>query len=806
MFPVLSANTPSGAYTLSNSLRFRASATAYLSRTPASAGSQTTWTWSGWVKRGILGSQQKILTAGSTGSLFASFEFIAGDNFQFYAYNGATNAYLVTTQVFRDPSAWYHIIFVCDTTQATSSNRLKLYVNGVQITSFSTATYPTQNFTFPINNNVIHNIGRDNIGASYYFDGYLTETNFVDGQALTPSSFGSTNATTGVWQPARYTGSYGTNGFYLNFNSIALTSGSNTGLGKDNSGNGNYWNTNNISVTAGITYDAMIDVPTLTSTTVSNYCVWNPTISFDGTNLNTIMSNGNLTATDANSASYNSGTSATIGVNSGKWYWENTIGSGTPLRNCNGISFLSNSSPIGYGVSYDPYISSGAIRSYVNSTPTAIQTGVGTIAAGDIVAIALDADAQTIKWYKNNVQVGTTLTYTSYLPTGYSFVYPGFWTPNQSGASISTTFGQRPFTYTPPTGFVALNTYNLPDSTIVQGNKYMDATLYTGNLTGQSITNAAAFKPDLVWIKSRSAATDNKLTDSNRGTTKALVSNSTAAETTDLTGMTAFNTNGFTLGASTTYNNTGATYVGWQWQAGQGTNTSNTSGTITSTVSVNTSAGFSVVTYTGNGTAGATVGHGLGVAPKMVIIKNRTEVAGTDWQVWFTGFGTSGTVSRLSLNTSAAVSTTTTNYFYPNSTNIVMNSGDHFFNSASYTYVAYCWAEITGFSKMGSYTGNGSADGPFVYCGFQPAYVIIKNTTSGTGYDWEVYDNKRLGYNLTNSVLYPDLSNAEATTAGIDILSNGFKLRVAGSNNNPNGATMIFMAFASNPFKNALAR
>ena len=454
-----SANGPSG-YNLTNSLRFRASASAYLSRTPASTGSRQTFTYSFWMKRGTLGTLQRFI--GVSDNLTGDFiiDWTTSNTLEIYD-NGPANVSLITTQVFRDPSSWYHLVIVYDTTQATTANRVKVYVNGTQVTSFSSAVYPAQN-TNSFNNQagIPARIGIWPSG-SQYFDGYITEFNFIDGQALTPSSFGNTNSTTGVWQPAKYTGTYGTNGFYLNFSSIALTSGSNTGLGKDNSGNGNYWNTNNISVTPGTTYDAMTDVPTLTSATVANYPVWNPTIGFDGTNLNAIMSNGNLTATDANSASYNAGTSATFGVTSGKWYWENTIGSGFPLRTCTGLSFLSNSSPIGYGISYDPYISSGAIRSYVNSTPTAIQTSVGTVSAGDIVAIALDADAQTVKWYKNNVQIGTTLTYTSYLPTGYSFIYPGFWTPNQSTASISTTFGQRPFTYTPPSGFLALNTFNL---------------------------------------------------------------------------------------------------------------------------------------------------------------------------------------------------------------------------------------------------------------------------------------------------------------------------------------------------------
>jgi hypothetical protein len=331
----------------------------------------------------------------------------------------------------------------------------------------------------------------------------------------------------------------------------------------------------------------------------------------------------------------------------------------------------------------------------------------------------------------------------------------------------------------------------------------MDATLYTGTGTTQVIVNNAQFQPDFVWVKGRSGATDHALYDSVRGTTKDLASNSTAAETTQSTGLTAFNTNGFTVGALAKMNTSAATYVGWQWQAGQSSGSSNTSGSITSTVSANTTAGFSIVTYSGNGTAGATVGHGLGVAPKLVIIKNRTE-AGDNWQTWFTGFGTSGTVNRVYLNTTSALDPTTTNYFYPNSTNIVMNSGDHFFNSASYTYVAYCWAEIAGFSKMGSYTGNGSSDGPFVYLGFRPKFILVK-LSSGVE-NWFTFDSARGNYNDNNPYLLPNSSAAEGAFTAPEMFANGFKWNTTSTALNGSGSTYIYAAYAENPFKNANAR
>jgi hypothetical protein len=333
----------------------------------------------------------------------------------------------------------------------------------------------------------------------------------------------------------------------------------------------------------------------------------------------------------------------------------------------------------------------------------------------------------------------------------------------------------------------------------------MDATLYTGNLTGQSITNAAAFQPDLVWIKSRSAATDHKLTDSVRGATKALISDTTGAETTDATGMTAFNTNGFTVGADTNYNNTSATYVGWQWQAGQGSSGSNTNGTITSTVSVNATAGFSVVTYTGTG-ANATVGHGLGVAPKMVIVKRRNTVGVTyDWYVYHANLTSAAYTLYLDLTNAQTSATTVWNSTAPTSSvfSIGTNAG---LNQSAGTYVAYCWAEIAGFSKFGSYTGNGSTDGPFVYLGFRPKFVMIKSS-SVAGSNWEIWDSSRMTYNPTFNDLSANTSAAEGAAYGTDdFLSNGFKLRDANGGTNSSGTTYIYMAFAENPFKNANAR
>jgi len=793
MFPVLSANGTSG-YNLTNSLRFRASATAYLSRTPASATNRTTWTWSAWVKRSNIGSWGAMFSSGTLGgtSTFEYITFRSDDSLQWVTYTTSTQANLITTQVFRDPSAWYHIVVAFDSTQATSSNRVKMYVNGNQITAFSTSTYPSLNYSSFINNNQIHTIGRDNGGD--YLDGYLTEVNFIDGQALTPSSFGNTNSTTGVWQPARYSGSYGTNGFYLNFNSIALTSGSNTGLGKDNSGNGNYWNTNNISVTAGATYDAMLDVPTLTSATVANYATLNP-LDIPGT---ATIADANLKLTGGSSAWGASRTG--FAMTSGKWYWEVTILSANTVSN--GIDLgIANSSAITAGIGqtnkwvYNNNIVNG--RKSLNGTVSAY--GV-TYVANDIVGIAFDADAGSITCYVNNSSQGVMAS--TGLPN------PAFpYTEAYGSDSVAVNFGQRPFSYTPPTGYVRLNAYNLPDGTIVQGNKYMDATLYTGTNATLTVTNAGGFYPDFLWLRIRNQAYGHSLFDSVRGATKSLQSQSTNQEFTQGagTGVNSFNSNGFTLGTDVTGNgstnyNTG-TYVAWQWLANAGSTVSNTSGTITSTVSVNTTAGFSIVTYTGNGTAGATVGHGLGVAPKMIINKSRS-TSPTDWGVYYASLGNTGAVF-LDLSSAFITNSGYWNNTSPTSSVFTLGLASNF-NQSGQTYVSYCWAEIAGFSKFGSYTGNGSTDGPFVYTGFKPKFVMYKRSDS-TG-NWQIFDTSRDPANNTTDSLFANLADAETPGYNFDILSNGFKQRDNGAGQNASGGTYIYIAFASNPFKNSLAR
>jgi hypothetical protein len=342
-------------------------------------------------------------------------------------------------------------------------------------------------------------------------------------------------------------------------------------------------------------------------------------------------------------------------------------------------------------------------------------------------------------------------------------------------------------------------TYAIPN-----GAKFMDATTYTGNTATRIITNSTGFNPDLVWIKDRTNANWNVLFDSVRGANKQLSSNNTNAELTPtLYGyVSAFNSGSFTLAATagdfTNVNQASDNYVAWQWQAGQGTTSSNTDGSITSTVSANVTAGFSIVTYTGTGAASATIGHGLGIAPSLIFLKKRNAVS-----PWYTYHSSVGASSILYLNaTDAAGASSAWNSTSPTSTVFSVASS---LNDAN-TFVAYCWAEVAGFSKFGSYTGNGSTDGVFVYTGFRPKYILIKRTNGVQ--NWCIQDTSRSTYNVASKGLFAQSSDAEADNSFnyVDILSNGFKLRTTDTGYNGSSDSYVYAAFAETPFKYSNAR
>ena len=779
-------------YNLTKSLRFRSSASAYLNRTPASNGNSQKITYSVWLKRGALGySYATILSGGTNNVNTDSISFDSNDKLVLF-FNGSSDAYLITSQVFRDPSAWYHIVLAVDTTQATAANRIKMYVNGSQITAFSTATYPTQNYNLIKLNNASYPQGIGTTGGGY-FDGYLAEVNFIDGQALTPSSFGETSTTTGVWIPKKYTGTYGTNGFYLPFTDTTSTST----LGTDFSGNSNTWTVNNISLTSGSTYDSMNDVPTLTSATTANYATWNSLPVVGDTDKPT-YSEGNLTVAFPNFGY--AGPLSTISLPTQNTYCEITCASvGGGGYSGVGIAELfadlsGNVVPtkcVTYGPNGGKTVS-GAFSSYGSSFTT-----------GDIIGIAYDYSGNQVTFYKNNVSQGA-LSLSSL--SGALF----FCCHATSGAITWTAnFGQRPFSYTPPTGFVALNTFNLPTPTIgatasSQAGKYFNPVLYTGDGVQDKTISGVGFQPDFVWIKNRGATSSHVLYNAITGGTKQLFSNLTNAEQTNNDITNGFSSDGFIVGDNVTgtgsTNENTNTYVAWNWKA-NGAGSTNTAGSITSTVSANTTAGFSIVTYTGNGTSSQTCGHGLGVTPSMVIWKNRNDVDA--WIVYHNALTTS---EYLVLNTTAAKATVSGLFTGISSTLLPLNNVSAAINANGFNYVAYCFAQVAGYSAFGSYTGNGSTDGPFIYTGFRPKFIMWKRTDASGGNGWYVLDTARSTYNVMGERLYPNLSAAGGVDTQVDYLSNGFKLRTTDTDSNASGGTYIYMAFAEFPQKFSLAR
>ena len=774
------------------------------SRTFAS-GNRKTFTISLWVKKcntpGNIGDDQYTIFScggGGTGSYSGRLNFNTSDQLSFRVNNPAPTAHadLTTTRKFRDPSSWYHIVFVADTTQGTDSNRLKLYVNGVQETDFSSSTYPSQNYDLYFNLNVAHRIGSNSIWSdlsrSYgNFNGYFAEFHFLDGTAYDPSYFGYTDSQTGQWRPKIYTsGNYGTNGFYLDFkdNTSATT------LGLDKSGQSNNFTPEDVSVSAGIGDDSMIDTPT------NNWCVWNQVSDVSDITL----SEGNLKAVSG--ADSWPAIFGTHGASSGKWYYE-AVGAdntrwGLGWSTEDFKTGTSNTFSVGhFAYSQDP------LTLYQDGSNSAIN-GTPAFTTGNVLQIAIDIDAGKTWFGINNTWVnasngsagdpaaGTNPTIT-FSEKGQKH-YPKM--INNLG-DVSVNFGQQGFTYTPPDGFQALNSINLATANrtgVIRPQRHFDVLLYTPNSSSLTV-DGLEFTPDLIWLKSRTQAYRHYWFDVVRGTgQKALSSDINDQEGSDAGSITSFNRGGFSIPGATGFNDNGSGangVVAWCWKAG-GAAVSNSDGTITTSISANQEAGFSIVTYTGTGSA-ATIGHGLGKAPRVVITKLRD----TTTQDWFflTGEIMDDRGKYQKFNESGSIASDTNVYPATATTSTVYSVGtDNAVNGSGSKYVAYCWAEIPGFSKFGKYRGNFLADGTFVYCGFRPAWIIVKKNTDD---NWPIYDYKRDPHNVGDHRLFGDVNTVEGAVGQehVDFLSNGFKWRRAKNPFNNSDSDYIFMAFAEQP-------
>ena len=779
-------------YDIDQSLRFNDGDSAYLSRTPGSVGNRKTWTMSFWVKRANIDTSQhcniiSVYASGSDSGYF-SVEFLkSGTNEDKFRISGWSNSFLITDRIFRDPSSWYHFVVRVDTTNSTADDRVRVYVNGTQETSFTNRTNPSLNDDLGINQTSAHHIGEE-ISGSEHLDGYLAEFNFIDGQSLGPASFGETNSDTNQWQAIKYAGSYGSNGFYLKFQDSSA-------LGDDSSGNTNDFTATNLAAT-----DQVLDTPTL------NYSTLNPLINSSGT---PAYSEGNLVITPdgSNYSVYQS----TIPVSSGKWYAEYLVGDTNTFA---GVSSADQSASA-YGSYWDNTsadfiffnnnngnkIIDGAATSYVGAGAT----------VGQIVGVAIDLDGNAINFYINNSAQGS-ISFSGGVASASSFVFSGVgyaadaerWNFGQdssfSGAKTAQGNGGdgEDFYYTPPTGYKALNTDNLDDPAIALPGENFNTILYTGTGANQSITGAG-FQPDMVWIKTRNAVMDCQAADSVRGINRFLYTSSNDAEvdrTSQDDAVRSFDADGFSYGTNSG-NFSGELEVSWLWKAG-GTASSNGDGSIPSSVSANTTAGFSIVSYTSPGTsADGTIGHGLSQAPELVIVKNRDSAY--NWDVWNTSLSSG---YDLILNTTAAQTSGRWSTTIPTASLVTLK--DTYEVNGTDKYIAYCFHSVDGYSKVGTYTGNGSADGAFVYTGFKPAFLLIKRIAGVQ--DWMLADNKISPFNQTEYMLRLSQSAVEQSGNTIDILSNGFKPRLTGNAFNASGEPYLVLAIAESPFKYSNAR
>ena len=795
------------------SLRFNDDDSAVLSKTFSSAGDRRLWTFATWFKISEIGD----------GALFAAFQTSAKRdvirilsgviNFQIVK-TGISTINSDTTMVFRDPSAWYHLVVQYNSADSTETNRTKMWVNGVQQTL---SEIVGQNVESHFGHSQYHAIGARRTDTGNYdlpFDGYYADTYYVNGQALDYTSFAEFK--NGVLIPKKYTGSYGTNSFRLEYNQTGTGTASSSTIGADTSGEGNHLTSTNV-----VASDCnMPDSPE------NNFSTMNTLDKVDS-----VLAEGSLKTTGAGN-SFDT-VRSTFAMPSGSWYAEflchagtgngnNHVGISTQSEALSGISgsnFL-GSSATSYSYSdNDNVYNNGSIT---NSTGT-------TYTAGDIIGVTFTGSE--IKWYKNNSLIATVSSITGndycFTTTSYSTSMGMFanFGQDSSFAGAKTAQGntdgngQGDFYYAPPSGFLALCSSNLSEPTIgpnsdTQADEHFDTVLWTGNATDRNITDLS-FKPDWVWTKSRSAANSHYLFNSTRGVLKDLEIDNNDAESTEADSLEAFLSNGFSLGTNNNTNANTVTFVAWNWKANGGTTTTNDAsatgvGSRDSVYQANTTAGFSIVTYDGdssdqNGTV-STIAHGLGAVPRWILFKpldardgcvyhaGNTSAPETERLILFSGSGTLATADDSGFFNDTA----------PTSTVFTIGARTHVNSNGG--MIAFCFAEIEGYSKFGSYTANNSTDNAFVYTGFRPAFVMVKATALSQ--EWAIIDNVRDSTNDNSSnALYPNYQNAESTDGSniVDFLSNGFKIRSTASVGYLTGV-YVYMAFAEAPFKYANAR
>ena len=809
---------------IASSLRNSQAQNGTLKITAGTPTSRKTFTYSWWWKRNDISStgtqSSNVFCAGTSGGAYSFWTFTNGStpqaNFQFTGGN-FVDSRLTTNMLFRDPSAWYHCVLRFDSTQATASNRVRLYVNGVEPTyasaSVQTDLAQDEDVSFMNQSGVQQGWGGlsgKGTGAEGC-DVQMAEIVFNDGQSYGPENYGETK--NGVWIPKDPSGlTFGNNGYWLKMATGAI--------GTDSSGNGNNFTVANIAA-----HDVMLDSPTFNSdSNGGNFCIMNPLNSGS----NNTFSEGNLKVTNSSGGCTALGTMSL--VTGHKWYFEGKCtGSGNNwigIIEENGYtnSANTNSSIAGSG-SFNTYLYGYNGLIYYGSSSAS--TGA-TFSTNDIMGVLVDLESgtNTIQFYKNGSAqgsafnlTGTGINYTPMSDRG-SGSGDGFWfnfgqegtfgTGSGGGNSDATGYGS--FYYDDGAAAKAICTGNLPTADAVdpaQTNddfpqKLFSATIWTGNGSGRTISSGS--KSDAVWIKRRNGAAAWAIQDSTRGTSAALEFNTTAQEDTSFTqGVTAFGSSSFNIGTHSQVNNNSDTYVGYAIGANGGTTSTNTQGSVDSTVQTDPSGAFSIVTWAGSGGA-ATIGHGLSGAPSFMVAKSRTSSATVmDWVAFHKNMNNGAypaNESRMYLNSTGGYSTGAL-WQNDNNSSTVFGVTSNISNSSK-DYVAYCFTDVEGYCKAGYYVGNGNVDGAFVYLGFRPAWIMIKGLASGAG--WNIHDNATSPINLASTALQANTSSAELSNYNIDMLSNGFKIRDADGDLGTNGNKYIYLAIAKNPFKYATAR
>ena len=696
---------------------------------------------------------------------------------------------------------WYHFVIAINTTADTDSNRVKIYINGTQDTALASwYGWPSQNsYTRFLQDNFRWGAQDGGGSPSNMTQFYTADLNVIDGTNYSASDFGYTDDQTGIWKPKELSGiNYGSKGFRLEFKDNSGTSA--TTLGKDTSGNGNNCTPSNFSVTADHTNDSMLDTPT------NNYCTMSQNYRYRS---GITVRYGNLRCIGSNSGE--SHVFGTLAVNKGKWYYEVTKLTNTDTtkygfvgtkflysKNSGDIGIQSGNAADGTGMYWDS-------RQYLYGMSGSEYTELGGYTTDDVLGVAFDVDKNTFYWAKNGTWLNSADPAAGtggYVPNDINGTHvagddyvPYFGGSN--GGEHAYNFGQQGFKYTPPAGFRAINSKNLASpepAGVIRPQRHFGILNWNGNDGSQTI-DGLEFTPDFVWIKARRSGEHHFLTDVVRGAGKRLQTSSANPESDRSSEVTSFVRGGITVsGTHNEINGGGVNILAMCWKAG-GAAVSNNDGSVTSTISANQEAGFSIVQFESQTTnIDITVGHGLGKKPAFWMWKSIDNTI--DWYNYHQSIGYDGWI-----NMSSASGSTTGNdaAWKAEPTSTVLTHGSGLMNQN--TIIMYVWAEIKGYSKFGVYQGNGnSTHGTYVECGFKPAFIIYKKT-SGSDY-WEMQNNIIDTYNPVNESLFPNRSDAQSTGRKVDFLANGFIHRNGNGNTNEDGHTYIFMAWAEHPGEN----